>query len=380
MEDSKAMQVGVPKEIKNSEFRVGLVPNGVSALITAGHQVYVQKGAGQGSGIGDQEYIRAGALLLDFAEDVYSQSEMIIKVKEPLPEEFAWIKRDQILFTYLHLAADPESTQTLLDLGCVAIAYETIQSQDGTLPLLRPMSEVAGRIVPKVGAHYLEKVHGGRGLLLGGVPGVNRGKVTIIGGGVVGTNAAKIAVGLGAHVHVLDTSQKRMAYLDDIFGSNITTMMSNPENIANLVARSDLVIGAVLIPGARAPGLVTSDMIASMPKGSVVVDVAIDQGGCFESSRPTTHEDPVYVVDDVIHYCVANIPSAVSRTSTLALTNVTLPYALEIANLGIERAACKDQGLAKGINVYKGEITCPGVAESMNRPCMDLVELTGRAH
>ena len=374
------MQVGVPKEIKNSEFRVGLVPNGVSALIAAGHQVYVQKGAGQGSGIGDQEYIRAGALLLDFAEDVYSQSEMIIKVNEPLPEEFAWIKQGQILFTYLHLAADPESTQTLLDLGCIAIGYETIQEQDRTLPLLKPMSEVTGRIVPKVGAHYLEKIHGGRGLLLGGVPGVKRGKVTIIGGGVVGTNAAKIAVGLGAHVYVLDTSQKRMAYLDDIFGSNITTMMSNPENIAKLVASSDLVIGAVLIPGAKAPELVTRDMIASMPKGSVVVDVAIDQGGCFETSRPTTHEDPVYVVDDVIHYCVANIPSVVSRTSTFALTNVNLPYALEIANLGIERAACKDLGLAKGINVYKGEITCPGVAESMNRPCKDLVELTGRTH
>ena len=380
MESCKAMNIGIPKEIKNSEFRVGLVPYGVSALIAAGHQVYVQKGAGRGSGIGDQEYIRAGALLLDFPEDVYSQSEMIIKVNEPLPEEFASIKKGQILFAYLHLASDPELAQNLLDHGCVAIAYETIQSQDGTLSILRPMSEIAGRIAPQVGAHYLQKIHGGRGVHLGGVPGFKRSIVTIIGGGVVGTNATKIAAELGTNVYVLDTSQKRMAYLDDIFSTKITTMMSNPENIANLVAQSDLVIGAVLIPGARAPRLVTRDMISSMPKGSVVVDVAIDQGGCFETSRPTTHEDPVYKVDDIIHYCVANIPSVVSRTSTFALASVTLPYALEIANLGIERAACKDRGLAKGINIYKGAITCPGVAESMNRPCIDLVELTGQTH
>jgi len=374
----EAMLIGVPKEIKNSEFRVGLIPSGVRALHDAGHQVYVQKGAGEGSGITDEEYIRAGATLLVLAEDVYYQAEMIVKVKEPLPSELVMIEKGQTIFTYLHLAPDPELIQALVDLECIAIAYETIQLDDGTLPLLTPMSEVAGRLAAQVGAHYLEKIHGGKGVLLGGVPGVERGKVTIIGGGVVGTNAARIAVGLGAEVYVLDTSQKRMAHLDDIFGSTITTMMSNQENIARLTAESDLVIGAVLIPGARAPALMTREMIAAMSSGSVVVDVAIDQGGCFETSKPTTHQDPTYVVDGVIHYCVANIPGVVGRTSTFALTNVTFPYVLEIASRGIEWAAKKDRGLAEGFNVYRGEITHPMVAESVGRDSQNLADLIGR--
>lgn len=378
MENRNLMNIGIPKEIKNNEFRVGVIPQGVRDLVAAGHQVYVQKGAGQGSGISDEAYIQAGALLLDLPEDVYSQSEMIIKVQGPLPEELVRIKKGQILFTYLHLASDSDLTQNLLDIGCIAIAYETIQSWDGTLSILKPMSEIAGRMAPQVGAHYLQKIYGGKGVYLGGVPGLKRSIVTVIGGGVVGTNATRIAVALGAYVYVLDTRQACMARLDDIFGTKITTLMSNTENIGNLIAQSDLVIGAALVPGARAPKLVTRDMIASMTKGSVVVDVAIDQGGCFETSRATTHDNPVYVVNGVTHYCVANIPSVFSRTSTFALANRTLPYALEIAELGIEEAACKNRELAKGVNIYKGAITCPGVAESMNRPCVDMGEWADR--
>jgi len=366
------MLIGVPKEIKNNEFRVGLTPEGVRLLTQAGHHVYVQKSAGRGSGIPDEDYIQAGATILHLAKDIYCQAEMIVKVKEPLPEEFAWLQRDHILFTYLHLAPAPSLTEALLESGCIGIAYETIQRADGTLPLLTPMSEVAGRIAPQVGAHYLEKVHGGRGVLLGGVPGVERGRVTILGGGVVGTNAAKIAVGLGAVVYILDTNPRRLAYLDDIFGSTINTVMSNQDSIGRLVAASDVVIGAVLLPGAKAPTLVSREMIAAMPAGSVVVDVSIDQGGCFETSRPTTHQEPVYVVDDVIHYCVANIPGVVGRTSTIALTNLTLPYVLEIANKGLGRAARENADLAKGVNVCQGSITHPGVAEAMHCAAEDL--------
>ena len=369
------MRIGVPKEIKNNEYRIGLVPAGVRMLSSSGHRVLLQKGAGEGSGIGDDEYRNAGAALLAASEEIYCQAEMIVKVKEPLPEEYELITSDQIIFTYLHLAPAPDLTRALIDRNCIAIAYETIQLDDGTLPLLTPMSEVAGRIAPQVGAHYLEKVHGGRGVLLGGVPGVERGTVAIVGGGVVGTNAAKIAVGLGAMVYVLDTDHRRLAYLDDIFGNTITTMMSNHENMARLVAISDLVIGAALKPGAKAPVLVTREMIAGMQPGSVVVDVAIDQGGCFETSKPTTHKDPVYVIDDVIHYCVTNIPGVVGRTSTFALTNVTLPYVLEIAGKGVRKAILGNRALAKGVNVYKGEITYPGVAESMNCSCKDVVDL-----
>ena len=371
------MLIGVPKEIKNNEFRVGLVPSGVARLSAAGHLVMVQKGAGEGSGISDEEYVKAGAEINSSPKEIYRQAEMIVKVKEPLPPEYGLIKKDQILFTYLHLAPDRELTEALLKSKCIGVAYETIQLKDGSLPLLTPMSEVAGRMAPQVGAYYLEKSQGGRGVLLGGVPGVERGKVTIIGGGVVGTNAAKIAIGLGAQVYLLDINQQRLAYLDDIFGNVLTTVMSNPENIAKLVATSHLVIGSVLIPGARAPWLVTREMISSMMPGSVVVDVAIDQGGCFETSRPTTHENPVYVVDGVIHYCVANIPGAVARTSTFALTNVTLPYALAIANKGLERAAKEDPALAKGVNVYKGEVTYQGVAQAFGLPNQDITTCLG---
>jgi len=322
------MMIGVPKEIKNNEFRVGLTPSGVRILTEAGHEIYIEKGAGEGSGISDEEYIEAGAALLPFASDVFEQAEMIIKVKEPMPEEYELIRENQVIFTYLHLAAAPELTEALIKSKCVAVAYETIQLEDGSLPLLTPMSMIAGRIAPQIGAHYLEKVHGGRGVLLGGVPGVDRGKVMILGGGVVGMNAARIAVGLGAEVYVLDIDYNRLSYLDTIFGNALITVMSNEENVTQLNRSTDLVIGAVLIPGAKAPALVSRDMISTMLPGSVVVDVCIDQGGCFETSKPTTHEEPVYMVEGVVHYCVTNMPGAVGRTSTFALINATLPYDL----------------------------------------------------
>lgn len=371
------MIIGVPKEIKNNEYRVGLVPSGVARLTAAGHKVLIEKSAGQGSGIADEEYVAVGAQIIDSPQEIYKQAEMIVKVKEPLPPEYGLIKQDQILFTYLHLAPDKRQTEALLASKCIGVAYETIQLADGSLPLLTPMSEVAGRMAPQVGAHYLEKSQGGRGVLLGGVPGVERGRVTIIGGGVVGTHAAKIAIGLGAQVSLLDINQQRLAYLDDIFGSALNTVMSTPQNIAKLVATSNLVVGSVLIPGARAPWLVTREMISTMAPGSVVVDVAIDQGGCFETSRATTHEDPVYLVDGVIHYCVANIPGAVARTSTFALTNVTLPYALAIANKGLVKAAKEDPALAKGVNVYKGAVTYAGVAQAMECPYQDVMSCLG---
>lgn len=366
------MLIGVPKEIKNNEFRVGLVLAGIRTLVNAGHHVFVQKSAGEGSGIYDEEYIKAGAALVDTAKDVYDCAEMVVKVKEPLPEEYRLIKEDQIIFSFLHLAPAPELIQALIKSKCVAIAYETIQLDNGELPLLTPMSEVAGRMAPQVGAYYLEKAHGGRGILMGGVPGVERAKVTILGAGVVGTNAAKIALGLGADVYLLDVNSRRLAYLDDIFGTAINTIISNYENIARFVADSDLVIGAVLIPGALAPILVDREIICDMRPGSVVVDVSIDQGGCFETSKPTTHENPTYMVDEVIHYCVTNIPAAVSRTSTFALTNVTLPYILEIANKGFSRAIKESHVIARGVNIYKGSITYPCVAEAMHCRCEEI--------
>jgi len=369
------MFIGVPKEIKNNEFRVGLVPGVVRILIDAGHQVFVQESAGEGSGITDEEYIKAGAILLKRGEDVYDQAEMIIKVKEPLSKEYGLIKEDQIIFSFLHLAPIPELTQALINRKCIGVAYETIQLDGGSLPLLTPMSEVAGRMAPQLGASCLEKTHGGSGILLGGVPGVERGKVTIIGGGTVGTNAAKIALGLGAQVYLFDIDRRRLAYLDDVFGNSITTLLSNPENIARMVAGSDLVIGAVLIPGALAPSVVTREMISKMRPGSVIVDVSIDQGGCFETSKPTSHQDPTFLVDEVIHYCVPNIPSLVSRTSTFALTNVTLPYILEIANKGIKLAIKENWALARGVNVYKGAITHPGVAESIHCDCEEIIKI-----
>lgn len=369
------MIIGTPKEIKNSENRVGLVPAGVQALSAAGNEVLIEKGAGLGSGVTDEAYVQAGATIVDTAAEVWKRAEMIIKVKEPLAPEFPMMHKGQILFTYLHLAPDAEQTKALLEREVIGVAYETIQLPDRSLPLLTPMSEVAGRMAAQVGATYLGKSHGGRGVLLGGVPGVRRGVVTIIGGGVVGVNAAKIAVGLGAQVYLLDINQARLAYLDDIFGNSINTVMSNRENIASLVADSDLVIGSVLIPGARAPWLVSREMIKTMRPGSVVVDVAIDQGGCFETSHPTSHQDPVYVVDDVVHYCVANIPGEVACTSTYALTNVTMPYALAIAKKGLKKAVMEDAALAKGVNVYEGKVTCAAVGESLGYECVDVATL-----
>jgi len=369
------MFIGVPREIKINEFRVGLIPAAVRILIDAGHQVIIQADAGKGSGIPNEEYIKAGAALVETRNDVYDQAEMIIKVKEPLPQECEFIKEGQIILSFLHLAAVQELTQALLKSKCVGIAYETIQLEDGSLPILTPMSEVAGRLAPQVGAFCLEKAHGGRGVLLAGVPGVDRGKVTIIGGGVVGTNAAKIAIGLGAEVYIVDINPRRLAYLDDIFGNSITTIASNPQNIIRLISISDLVIGAVLIPGALTPKVVTREMISNMQSGAVVVDVSIDQGGCFETSRPTTHQDPTFSIHEVIHYCVTNIPSTVPRTSTYALANVTLPYILETANKGIKRAIKENCALARGINIYKGVVTNPKVAESMNCDCEKLLQI-----
>jgi alanine dehydrogenase len=362
------MRIGTVKEIKDNEYRVGLVPGGVKTLTESGHEVFVERGAGIGSGISNEEYVAAGATILESADDVFARAEMIVKVKEPLAQEVAKLRDGQILFTYLHLAPMKELTESLLQRGVTGIAYETITARDGSLPLLTPMSEVAGRMAIQEGAHYLEKAEGGLGMLVGGVPGVPRGEVIIIGGGVVGLNAAKMAVGLGAHVTVLDKSLPRMQYLDDIFGGRITTLISNPITIRESVKKADMVIGAVLIPGASAPKLVTRDMVKAMKNGAVIVDVAVDQGGCIETTHPTTHSDPTYVVDGVVHYCVANMPGAVPRTSTFALTNVTLPYALTIANRGVVDAVRHDDSLKAGVNTFKGRVTCEPVAASQGRP------------
>ncbi|ABB14509.1 MULTISPECIES: alanine dehydrogenase [Carboxydothermus] len=372
------MIIGVPKEIKNNENRVAITPAGVEALVAAGHKVVIENNAGLGSGITNEEYIKAGAEILPTAADVFAAADMIMKVKEPLPPEYPLFKEGQILFTYLHLAPEPELTRALMEKKVVAIAYETIQLPNGSLPLLTPMSEVAGRMAVQIGARFLEKPQGGRGMLLGGVPGVPPAEVVIIGGGVVGTNAAKMAMGMGAHVTILDKSADRLRYLDDIFFGKITTMMSNSYNIAEAVKKADLLIGAVLIPGARAPKLVTEEMVKTMKPGSVIVDVAIDQGGCVETiDRVTTHQDPIYVKHGVVHYAVANMPGAVPRTSTFALTNVTLPYALAIANKGWERAVREDRALALGVNVLDGKVTCKAVADSLGLPYTPLEEILG---
>ena len=334
----KHMRIGVPKEIKNNENRVAMTPAGVVNLVKFGHEVFIEKGAGLGSGFLNEDYESAGAKLVDRAEEAWSM-EMVMKVKEPLPSEYQYFREGLILFTYLHLAPEPELTKALIDNKVVGIAYETVQLPNRSLPLLTPMSEVAGRMAAQIGAQFLEKVHGGKGILLSGVPGVQRGTVTIIGGGVAGTNAAKMAIGLGAKVTIIDLNPDRLRQLDDIFGSDVTTLMSNPYNIAEAVKESDLVIGAVLIPGAKAPKLVTEEMIQSMKPGSVVVDIAIDQGGIFETTdRITTHDNPTYMKHGVVHYAVANMPGAVPRTSTIALTNVTVPYAVQIANKGYKQA------------------------------------------
>jgi alanine dehydrogenase len=360
------MKIAVPKEIKNNENRVGLVPSGVRQLVQDGHQLFVQKNAGINIGFTDQDYINAGAKIVETMEDAYAAGEMIIKVKEPQPAEIKLLKPHHILYTYLHLSADRELTVGLMNSKSTCVAYETIQEPNGSLPLLVPMSEVAGRMATQIGASYLQLDHGGKGLLLGGVPGVKRAKVTVIGCGIAGTNAIKMAMGMGADVTAIDLSTKRLAEMDDLFENRITTLFSNTQNIEESVIKSDLVIGAVLVPGAKAPKLVTREMISKMEKGSVVVDIAVDQGGCIETCKPTTHENPTFVVDGVIHYCVANMPGAVARTSTFALTNVTLKYARLIAREGIDKAIMKDMPLQKGVNIYKGDLVYEQVAKDLD--------------
>lgn len=366
------MIIGVPKEVKDHESRVALVPSGVTQLKESGHDVIVQSGAGRLSSIPDIEYEEAGARIASTAAEVWTKADMVVKVKEPQPSEYQFFRKDLVLFTYLHLAPLRELTDTLLDTRVNAVAYETIREKDGSLPLLTPMSEVAGRMSVQVGAQYLEAPMGGRGILLGGIPGVQAANVVIIGGGIVGHNAAKIAVGLGANVTIIDRSLSRLRELDDIYNGNVVTLASNLYTVRESLRLADLVIGAVLIPGASAPRVVRRDMIKLMKPGSVVVDVAIDQGGCMETSRPTTHSEPIYYVDDVLHYCVSNMPAAVPHTSTFGLTNATFPYLLTIANKGLERAAEESKAIGEGINTYQGEVVYPGVAESQGRSWKEL--------
>jgi alanine dehydrogenase len=362
------MRIGVPKEIKNHEYRVGLVPSSVQELVHNGHQVMVQKDAGIGAGLTDDDYIAAGATIVDSADQIFAEADMIVKVKEPLAVERKKLRKGQILFTYLHLAPDAEQTHDLIASGAICIAYETVTSPNGSLPLLTPMSEVAGRLAPQVGAHSLEKAQGGRGVLLGGVPGVPAAEVVILGGGVSGTHAATIAVGMGAQVTVVDRSAEALKRLATQFGTSISTVFSTRSAIEELVRRADLLIGTVLVPGAAAPKLVTHDMVRTMKPGSVIVDVAIDQGGCVETSHATTHSDPTYVVDGVVHYCVANMPGAVARTSTFALNSVTLPFTLALANHGWKKALAQDVHLRNGLNVIEGKVVCEPVAQAHNLP------------
>jgi alanine dehydrogenase len=359
------MKIGVPKEIKIQEYRVGMVPAGAHAFVSRGHEVLVQAGAGLGSGIADADYAAAGATMLPDAQSVYDQADMVMKVKEPIAPEYGLLRKGQVLYTYLHLAPAPALTKALVDSGCVAVAFETVQLADGSLPLLAPMSEVAGRLAIQAGAQWLERPNGGRGQLLGGVPGTQPGKVVIIGGGVVGINAAKMAAGLGARVTVLDTSLPRLRYLDDVFGGRVNTIAATEYAVRDELADADLVVGGVLVAGARTPHVITRDMLALMKEGSVIVDVAVDQGGCVETTHPTTHDEPTYVVDGVTHYCVANMPGCVARTSTYALANATLPYGLKLADLGYQRAALEDAALMKGLNVIDGEVVCAPVAEAL---------------
>ncbi len=369
------MIVGVPKEIKDHETRVGLVPSGVTALREAGHRVLVETQAGTGSSIPDSEYVEAGAEIWPLAADVWSKAGLVIKVKEPQPSEYAHFRRGLILFTYLHLAPLPELTSKLVDAGVNSVGYETIREADGSLPLLTPMSEVAGRMAVQVGAVYLERPNGGRGILLGGVPGVAPANVVILGGGVVGHNSAKMAVGLGAHVTIIDRNLERLRALDDIYNSQVVTLASNSFTVRDAVRNADLVVGAVLIPGASAPKLVRREMLKTMKPGAVMVDVAIDQGGCFETSHATTHTDPIYFVDDVLHYCVSNMPAAVPHTSTYALTNATFPYLAELCAKGLEQACRDNAAIRVGVNTYAGHITHSGVAESQGLPWTDLKAL-----
>ena len=359
------MIVGVPKEVKTEEYRVGAPPMAVEVLTKAGHQVLVQTTAGDGSGFADEEYIKAGATIAKSAEELYDRAEMIYQVKEPISSEYPLLKKDQIHFRYLHLAAEEKLTHVLMDRGVVAIAFETVELPDGSTPLLNPMSQIAGRLAIQVAAQYLGRMYKGCGKLLGGVPGVPPATVAVIGGGVVGTNAAQMALGLGARVIMVTRNLERLCYLEEVLHGRFETLASNPYNIANAVKEADVVVGGVLVKGGRAPIMVTRDMVKSMKPGSVIVDVAIDQGGCVETSRPTSHSDPIYIVDDVIHYCVTNMPGIVPRTSTMALSNATLPYALKLANLGYREAMRSDEALRKGLNVLDGKVTNEFVAESL---------------
>ncbi len=371
------MLIGVPKEIKNFEYRVGLVPSSVRELVAQGHRVLVQQSAGEKIGFDDQSYRQVGADIAATAEEIYANADMIIKVKEPQPQECRQLREGQVLFTYLHLAPDPEQAKLLQASGCIAIAYETVTNANGGLPLLAPMSEVAGRMAIQAGATSLEIKNGGRGMLLGGVPGVTPAKVVVIGGGVVGTNSVRVAMGMGAHVVVIDKSLERLYLLDLQFGSKINTAFSTTDTIEEHVLSADLVIGAVLIPGASAPQLVTRKMLSRMRPGSVIVDVSIDQGGCFETSKPTTHENPTYVVDGVVHYCVANMPGGVPRTSTFALNNATLPFVLALANEGYQKAMQHNLHLRNGLNIYRGHITYKAVADALQQPYKSAAEVLG---
>lgn len=366
------MIVGVPKEVKTDEYRVAMIPVGVEELTRAGHQVLIQSGAGQGSGIRDEDYSAHGAAIVSSAAEIWSHAELIVKVKEPLAEEFPMMRTGQTLFTYFHFAADEHLTRAVLDSGATAIAYETIRDSRGMLPLLTPMSEVAGRMSIQQGAKFLERPFEGRGILLGGVPGVLPANVVVLGGGIVGANAAKVAAGLGANVTILDVNLDRLRYLDDVMPSNVTTLFSDRHNILNSLDHADLLIGAVLIPGARAPRLVKKDDLKRMPPRAVIIDVAIDQGGCIETSHPTTHSKPIYIVDDIVHYCVTNMPGAVGRTSTYALTNVTLPYVLQLANKGVQQAIRDNAGLAAGVNIRENQVTNKPVADTFGLPYVPL--------
>lgn len=362
------MKIGIPKEIKNNENRVSLTPSGAHSLTLHAHTVYVETNAGKNSGFEDEEYIKAGAKILSSADEVFAIAEMIMKVKEPIPVEYKKIRRDQLIFTYLHLAADETLTKAMIDSDSVCLAYETVENPDHSLPLLIPMSEVAGRMSVQQGAKFLEKPQGGKGILLGGVPGVKPANVLIIGGGIVGTQAAYMAAGLGAHVTIMDISLPRLRHLSEIMPANVDTMMSSQYNIERMLPATDLVVGAVLIPGAKAPHVITKNMLKLLKPGSVLADVAIDQGGSFETSRPTTHENPVYEVDGIVHYCVANIPGAVPMTSTIALTNATLPYALRLADLGWEKACEKYPDLKLGLNIVNKKVVYKAVADTFNLP------------
>ncbi|MCD9189307.1 MAG: alanine dehydrogenase [Pyrinomonadaceae bacterium] len=371
------MKIGLPKEIKDNEYRVGLTPAGVNALANAGHEVFVQKSAGEGSGFSDDQYVQAGGKLLDTADEVWETGDMIVKVKEPVAPEYPRMRENQLLFTYLHLAPELELTKQMMERKVTGVAYETITDKRGTLPLLTPMSEVAGRMSVQVAATYLEKMNGGKGILLGGVPGVPAANVVIIGGGVVGTEAAKMAVGLGAKVTIIDINLERLRQLDDIFLSKVQTLASSRYAIHEAISHADVVIGGVLVVGAAAPKLVTRDMLKDIPNGSVLVDVAVDQGGCFETTHATTHSNPTFYEEGVLHYCVANMPGAVPRTSTFALTNATLPYALSLANKGFEKAIADDAGLKEGVNTYAGKCTYEAVAVSQNIEYTPLDSLLG---